>query len=249
VLKEEMFLDESSRKRFKQEAAIIDQLDHPNIVKVIERGESKQNLFIAMEYLQGITLTEKITANERLNVKEALHIMIQIADAMAKIHSKNIIHRDLKPDNIMLIEKKGDPNFVKLLDFGLARTQYQTRLTQTGIVIGTISYLSPEQISGKRSCAASDIYALGTIFYEMLTGNKPFIGETTTDIMKQILGKTPVEPLQCRDDIPRELNHLVMRMLEKEIKSRPVIFDVLAYLQDIESNLNQQTTDKVCITP
>lgn len=249
VLKEEMFLDESSRKRFKQEAAIIDQLDHPNIVKVIERGESRQNLFIAMEYLPGITLTEKITADEKLKVKEALHIMIQIADAMAKIHSKNIIHRDLKPDNIMLIEKKGDPNFVKLLDFGLARTQYQTRLTQTGIVIGTISYLSPEQISGKRSCAASDIYALGTIFYEMLTGNKPFIGETTTDIMKQILEKTPVEPLLCRDDIPRELNRLVMRMLEKEIKSRPIIFDVLAYLQDLESSLYQQTTDKVSYTP
>jgi len=249
VLKEEMFSDESSRKRFKQEAAIIDQLDHPNIVKVIERGESKQNLFIAMEYLQGITLTEKITADERLHIKEALHIMIQIADALAKIHSKNIIHRDLKPDNIMLIEKKGDPNFVKLLDFGLARTQYQTRLTQTGIVIGTISYISPEQISGKRSCAASDIYALGTIFYEMLTGDKPFMGETTTDIMKQILEKNPVEPIRCRDDIPRELNQLVMRMLGKEIKSRPVIFDVLAYLQDIESNLYKQTTGKVSFTP
>jgi len=249
VLKEEMFSDESSRKRFKQEAAIIDQLDHPNIVKVIERGESKQNLFIAMEYLQGITLTEKITADERLHIKEALHIMIQIADALAKIHSKNIIHRDLKPDNIMLIEKKGDPNFVKLLDFGLARTQYQTRLTQTSIVIGTISYISPEQISGKRSCAASDIYALGTIFYEMLTGDKPFMGETTTDIMKQILEKNPVEPIRCRDDIPRELNQLVMRMLGKEIKSRPVIFDVLAYLQDIESNLYKQTTGKVSFTP
>jgi len=249
VLKEEMFMDESSRKRFKQEAAIIDQLDHPNIIKVIERGESGQNLFIAMEYLQGITLTEKITANERLPINEALHIMIQIADALAKIHSKNIIHRDLKPDNIMLIEKKGDPNFVKLLDFGLARTQYQTRLTQTGIVIGTISYLSPEQISGKKSCAAGDIYALGTIFYEMLTGVKPFIGETTIDIMKQVLDKIPVEPLRCRDDIPRELNHLVMKMLEKEIKSRPVIIDVLVYLQDIESKLNQRMTGKISFTP
>lgn len=250
VLKEEMFSDESSRKRFKHEAAIIDQLDHPNIVKVIERGESKQNLFIAMEYLQGKTLTEKIIDDERLDINEALHIMIQIADALAKIHSKNIIHRDLKPDNIMLIEKKGDPNFVKLLDFGLARTQYQTRLTQTGIVIGTISYLSPEQISGKRPYAASDIYALGTIFYEMLTGDKPFMGETTTDIMKQILDKIPVEPLRFRGDIPQELNHLIMRLLEKEIKSRPVIFDVLAHLQEIESNLSTgKINSKVSFTP
>ncbi|UCH95127.1 MAG: protein kinase [Candidatus Aminicenantes bacterium] len=239
LLKEEMFTDESSRKRFKQEAAIIDQLEHPNIVKVIERGESRQNLFIAMEYLQGKTLTQKIELEEKLDIKEALHIMIQVADALAKIHSKNIIHRDLKPDNIMLIVKNGDSNFVKLLDFGLAKTQYQTRLTQTGIVIGTINYLSPEQISGKGSSAASDIYALGIIFYEMLTGEKPFFGETTIDIMKQIMDKVPIEPIRFREDIPGELNRLIMKMLDKEKKSRPIIYDVVSYLKTIDIHLKQ----------
>ncbi len=234
VLKDEMFADEKIRKRFKQEAAIIDQLDHPNIVKVIERGQSRQSLFIAMEYLQGITLNKKIQAEKKLVLTEALHIMIQVADAMTKIHAKNIIHRDLKPDNIMLIQKDQDPNFVKLLDFGLAKMQYQTSLTQTGIVIGTINYLSPEQISGKGSSPASDIYALGIIFYEMLTGEKPFIGETTIDIMKQIMDKTPIEPQRFRDDISPRLNHLIIRMLDKDIKLRPVIYDVLAYLKDIE---------------
>ena len=237
VLKEEMFQDENNRKRFKHEAAIIDQLDHPHIVKVIERGESRQNLFIAMEYLEGKTLSQKIQEENKIEIKIALHIMIQIADALAKIHSKNIIHRDLKPDNVMLIEKKGDQNFVKLLDFGLAKTQFQTRLTQTGVVIGTINYLSPEQISGKGSSSASDIYSLGILFYETLKGEKPFLGETTIDIMKQIMDKVPLPPHRFRDDIPLDLSHLIMRMLEKDKKSRPLIYNVWEYLKTIESQL------------
>jgi ligand-binding sensor domain-containing protein/tRNA A-37 threonylcarbamoyl transferase component Bud32 len=236
VLKEELFKDETNRKRFKHEAAIIDQLDHPHIVSVIERGESRQNLFIAMEYLEGKTLTQKVN-EEKLEIKIALHIMRQIADALAKLHSKNIIHRDLKPDNIMLIERKGDPHFVKLLDFGLARSQFQTRLTQTGVVIGTINYLSPEQISGKDSSAASDIYSLGILFYEMLKGEKPFLGETTIDIMKQIMDKVPIPPHRFRDDIPLDLSHLIMKMLEKDRKSRLRIDDVQEYLKTIEYKL------------
>ena len=231
VLREEMFTDESSRKRFKQEAAIIDQLDHPNIINVLERGQSKQNLFIAMELLEGKTLTDKINEEKKLDVKEALHIMLQITSALGKIHSKSIIHRDLKPDNIMLIEKDGDTNFVKLLDFGLAKMQYQTRLTQTGIVIGTINYMAPEQVEGKGSFAASDIYALGIIFYEMLTGERPFMGETSIDIMKQILDKSPIEPIRFRLDISFELNDLIMKMLEKNIKSRPIITEALEQLK------------------
>ena len=242
VLKEELFKDEINRKRFRHEAAIIDQLDHPHIINVIERGESKQNLFIAMEYLQGKTLTQKIKEEKKLAIKIALHIMRQIADALAKIHSKNIIHRDLKPDNIMLIEKRGDPNFVKLLDFGLARTQFQTRLTQTGVVIGTINYLSPEQISGKDSSAASDIYSLGILYYEMLKGEKPFLGETTIDIMKQIMDKVPIPPHRFRD-IPPELSRLVMSMLEKDKKSRPPIYDVREYLKTLEYQLNHGAPD------
>jgi len=239
VLREDMFADENSRKRFKHEAAIIDQLDHPNIVKVIERGEVKQNLFMAMEYLQGDTLTKKINEDKKITIREALHIMIQIADAIAKIHSKNIIHRDLKPDNIMLINRRGNPNFVKLLDFGLAKTQYQTRLTQTGVVIGTINYLAPEQVAGKESNASGDIYSLGILFYEIITGEKPFIGETTIDIMKQIMDKTPIEPIRFREDVPIDLNHLIMKMLAKDRKARPIIYDVVSHLKAIEYSLHR----------
>lgn len=237
ILREEMFEDQSNIKRFKQEGAIIDQLDHPNIIKVVERGMSGDYYFIAMEYLQGRTLSKKIEEDKQIDLKEGVHIMRQVVSAMKKIHSKNIIHRDMKPDNVMLVQKGSDRNYVKLLDFGLAKTQYQTRLTQTGIVIGTVNYLSPEQISGKGSFPASDIYAMGVMFYEMMTGEKPYRGTTTVDIMKQILDKSPIEPVRFRSDMSLDLNHLIMRMMDKDKEKRPGVASVLDELTVISSNL------------
>ncbi|MGE5342924.1 MAG: two-component regulator propeller domain-containing protein [Candidatus Omnitrophota bacterium] len=234
VLKEEMFSDENSVKRFKQEASIIDQLDHPNIIKIIERGQSKNNLFIAMELLQGKTLTQKITDEKRLEMGEAIHIMRQVSDALAKIHSKNIIHRDIKPDNIMLVTQGEDHNFVKILDFGLAKTQYQTRLTQTGVVMGTICYMAPEQICGKGSMSSSDIYSLGIIFYEMLSGEKPFLGETTIDTMRRIMDSDPIEIERYRPDVPPMLSTLIMNMLEKDREKRPSVLQILDVLANLK---------------
>lgn len=240
ILREEMSADLTNVKRFKMEAAIIDQLDHPNIVKVIERGQSKNNLFIAMEFLEGKTLSQKIKEEKKLNIEEALHIVIQICDAMLKIHSKNIIHRDLKPDNIMLITKDRDPNFVKLLDFGLAKTQFQSSLTQAGVVIGTINYMPPEQITGKGSVLASDVYSLGVMFYEMLTGRKPFSGDTTINIMRQILENAPIEPIRFRNEIPPELNLLIKLMMHKSKESRPSIQEVLDSLKMFRIKMRKQ---------
>ncbi len=237
VLKDELFDDEINRKRFKQEAAIIDQLDHPNIVKVYERGQSQHAMFIAMELLEGITLTEKIETDGSIKIFEALHIMSQMTDALSRIHSKGIIHRDMKPDNVMLITRGEDSNFVKLLDFGLARMQNQTRLTQTGMVIGTINYMAPEQISGKPLSGAMDVYAMGIIFYEMLVGEKPFIGDTTIDIMRQIMDTDPIEPIRFRFDVPSELNELVLNMMEKESGERPTAFMVLDALNRVYGRL------------
>ncbi|MDQ1354895.1 MAG: hypothetical protein QG657_5204 [Acidobacteriota bacterium] len=238
VLREELFEDEKNRKRFRQEAAIVDQLDHPNIIKVYERGQSHRSMYIAMELLEGKTLTKKIEAEGPLDLFDSLHIMAQVTDALAKIHSKDIVHRDMKPDNVMLIERDNDPNFVKLLDFGLAKMQHQTRLTQTGMVIGTINYMAPEQIAGTEISGATDIYSIGVMFYEMLIGKKPFDGDTSIDIMKEIIEKIPMEPIRFREEIPQELNELVLRMMSKKTVERPTAQEVSERIQYIYTRLN-----------
>jgi tetratricopeptide (TPR) repeat protein/tRNA A-37 threonylcarbamoyl transferase component Bud32 len=221
VLRDELFSDTTNKKRFKREAAIIDKLEHPNIIKIFERGESKQTLFIAMEYLEGKTLEHKIDEEGPLRLEESLDIMVQISDALAFIHSKNIIHRDLKPANIMLIEKDGNPNFVKLLDFGLARMELETRLTQSGNLIGTLQYLAPEQVLDAHSAPTNDIFSMGVICYYILSGENPFAGETAIDIMRQIIIKEPVRVSELRPGIPGELDELVMQMINKEPGERP----------------------------
>ncbi|MFC2146767.1 two-component regulator propeller domain-containing protein, partial [Acidobacteriota bacterium] len=166
LIKEEFIFDAVYRKRFLDEGQIIDNLDHPHIVKVFDRGEHNQNLFIAMELLQGQTLEQVIQQKGALSPVESLDIMMQILDALSVIHNAGIIHRDLKPGNIMLVKKGEKENFVKILDFGLAKTQSLSRVTETGMVVGTLSYLSPEQLLNSEYSFASDIYSLGTIFYE-----------------------------------------------------------------------------------
>ena len=226
IMREEYFADETQKKRFKQEASIIDQVVHPNIVEVIERGESDGKLYIAMELLEGPTLAEYIQSDKREDPSSRRLIMAQIADALLNIHEKNIIHRDLKPENIVLIKKGANPYFVKLLDFGLATSQSLSRFTETGMVVGTIFYLSPEQVTGGQLTVASDVYALGIIFYEMLTGRKPFVGETTIDIMKQILEKDPIAPEVFQPRVNRTLSDLVMHMIKKNPNLRPDIATV-----------------------
>lgn len=222
VMKEESSKDNIQRKRFLNEALIIDQLHHPNIVKVIERGEYNNRLFIAMELLEGKPLSHLIKAGLKLPIKEAAAIMDQLLDAIFKIHSKGIIHRDLKPDNIMLIDKdKESKNFVKILDFGLAKNRSLTQLTETGEILGTINYLPPERISNQEFSGAGDIYSLGVIFYEMMTLEKPFLGELQVDVIRSILEKEPIEPARFNPDIPVQLNELIMKMMYKDPLKRP----------------------------
>lgn len=233
VMREELFKDEISRKRFKYEGTIIDSLDHPHIVNIYERGEYKGKLYIAMELLQGKNLAYIIEEEEKIALHQCLSIMIQLSDALAFIHSKNIVHRDLKPANIMLTYQDRNEVMVKLLDFGLARTRFQTRLTRTGILVGTVNYMSPEQVSGLPSTPAGDVYALGIIFYQMVTGQHPFPGDTITEIADNILVSTPEQPNQYCPGIPDELNGLIMQMLAKESKQRPSAASVLHRLKTI----------------
>jgi len=236
VLREEYFSDEVQKKRFKQEASLIDQVVHPNIVHVIERGETDDGLYIAMEVLEGPTLGEFMTQNPGMDIGKALGIMIQIADALQSIHAMNIVHRDLKPDNIKLVERDGNPYFVKLLDFGLAMTQHMSRLTETGMVVGTLFYLSPEQIKGKAISTASDIHSLGVIFYEMMSGAKPFAGETTMDVMRQIGNAAPIDITRFRPDLDRALTILIMLMLEKDPGTRPTAAMIHDALKSMRHN-------------
>ena len=227
ILKNELFNDEKNRKRFKQEAVIIDQLDHPNIVKIIERGISNNNLYMIMELLEGKTLSEIIIGNKIILFDDIIHIMKQVLDAVEKVHKKNIIHRDIKPDNVMLIRKNGDDKFVKLLDFGLATMEYQTRLTQTGMVVGTINYMAPEQITESITSKATDIYSLGVMLYEMVAGRRPYAGESTIALMKQIIDENPIEPIKFRIDISKRLNDLIVKMMNKDSSKRPTLSEII----------------------
>jgi serine/threonine-protein kinase len=221
LIREEFIFDAVYRKRFLDEGQIIDNLDHPHIVKVLDRGEHNHNLFIAMELLEGQTLERVIQQKGVLSPGESLDIMLQILDALSVIHNAGIIHRDLKPGNMMLVKKGEKENFVKILDFGLAKTQSLSRVTETGMVVGTLSYLSPEQLLNSEYSFASDIYSLGTIFYEMLTGEKAYNGETPLEIMQQMFKTEPKPPNALKEDIPDQLNAIVLEMMEKEPGNRP----------------------------
>lgn len=221
VMREELVEDEYSRRRFKQEGSIIDKLDHPNIVKTFERGEYKGKLYIAMEYLQGKTLDQKIKKEKTIPLTQCISIMEQVAGALAFIHSRNIVHRDLKPANIMLVDHEGNPGFVKLLDFGVALMAAQTRLTQSGMLVGSIHFTAPEQITENSYTTAGDIYSMGITFYQMLAGQPAFTGDSITALVEKILDKLPPEPGQLRPGIPEELNRLIMAMLSKMPGKRP----------------------------
>lgn len=233
VLKEELFKVESNRRRFKHEGAIIDKLDHPNILKIFERGVHEETLYFVMEFIEGKTLGKKIEEDGQIDLKEAIHIMIQLTDALALIHSRDIVHRDLKPANIMLTQKNGDPNFVKLLDFGLSKMKYQTRLTESGFFIGTANYLAPEQIIDFEYSPAADIYSLGIIFYEMLIGKMAFTGDSLAAIVDQVLESTPPAPGKIRPEIPGELNRLILEMISKQNNQRPSAQIVLNTLKKL----------------
>ena len=221
LMRDDQAEDEAARKRFLREAAIIDQLDDPHIVAVHERGEHCGRLFIAMELLEGPSLAELIGGGQPLALPVCRHILEQLIVVVARIHGRGVFHRDLKPDNIIIVDRDGDDHFVKMLDFGLAKTQSLTRLTEAGMIVGTIAYLPPEQITEQQFTEASDIYALGVVAYEMLTSKPPFGGATPAEVIKQILSQEPVPPQEQRPEIGDELAGLVLAMMAKEPSDRP----------------------------
>lgn len=233
VMKEEYLLDKVQKERFKKESILVDRLDHPNIVKVYERGEDNDRLYIVMELLQGETLADRYERNDYPTVARCIHILRQLADILVTLYREGIIHRDLKPENIMLITQNEDPDFVKLLDFGIARMKTFTHLTETGHVLGTLPYMPPEVISDGILSLEVDIYSLGIIGYEMLTRRKPFPAENPAEVLNQIINRKPTHPISINPQTPQKLNYLILKMLEKNPAHRPDAFEVLSTLNNI----------------
>ncbi len=212
----ELTRDEESKKRFIHEAKAASTLEHTNICNIHEIDETDDGqIFIVMSSYEGETLKKKIERGP-LKIEEAVNIVIQTAEGLCKAHEKEIIHRDIKPANIFITEE----GVVKILDFGLAKVTGQTQLTQMGITVGTVAYISPEQARGEKIDHRTDIWALGIVLYEMLTGQLPFKGDYEQAVIYSILNEEPKLITELRRDIPSRLAHIVKRILKKNSKDR-----------------------------
>jgi len=227
----------ASLKRFEQEAKAISHLAHPNIVNVFEYGISpKGQPYLIMDYLAGVSLAGLLKEEQRLSVPRALDLFIAICDALAHAHKKGILHRDIKPSNVMLIKTEQHDEFVKLVDFGLAKlmpgADMEVRqLTQTGEVFGSPLYMSPEQVMGQTLDARSDIFSMGCVMYEVLSGVPPFVGENIMETMYKRVADD-VEPLDPALKIPKELETVVMLCLSRQPEGR--YQTMLELMQDLE---------------
>lgn len=191
------------KQRFEQEAKAAAQLNHPNIATIYEINEHEGETFIAMEYIEGETISDKVKTRP-LKIKDAIKIAKQIAEGLHSAHEVGIVHRDIKSANIMLTKK----GMVKIMDFGLAKMSKASMLTKAGTTLGTISYMSPEQSQGEKVDHRADIWSLGIVFYEMISGQLPFKGEYESAIIYSIMNENP-EPLTAvRTGVPMKLEEL-----------------------------------------
>jgi serine/threonine-protein kinase len=239
VLHQQYNEDEDFVERFKREARSVAQLQHPNIVTVIDRGEEDGRQYIVFEFIDGENLKELVVRKGRLDVRDALEIAHEIAQALAFAHENGLIHRDVKPQNVLL---NGDGR-AKVTDFGIARSlDVEHGVTQTGTILGTSNYIAPEQATGQPVDAHTDVYSLGIVLYEMLTGELPFPGESFVAIaMKHIQEPSP-NVLDVRGDVPLRVASMVDRALEKDPEHRfPTMY---AFAAEIEASLAELDRDE-----
>ncbi len=211
--------NEGAMARFDREAAILKQLRHPHVVRLRAVGKYRGTPFIAMEYVDGESLDRVLARRGKLAWEDVVEYGKQLCDALQHAHDKGIIHRDLKPSNLM-VNKAGT---LKLTDFGIAKDTDVTALTGANSTIGTAAYMSPEQCRGDKTLGPkSDLYSLGVCLYELVTGKKPFVAESTIDMFMKQVGETPVRPRKLEPDVPIWLDNLVMFLLEKDKANRPL---------------------------
>ncbi len=219
VLREQFAGDEEFVERFRREAMSVAALNHPGIVQVYDRGRTEDGTFyIVMEYVPGGTLKERIKGKGNLASGEAAGIASQVADALAVAHDRGIIHRDIKPQNVLLTAS-GE---AKVSDFGIARAASAKTMTQTNSLLGTLAYMSPEQVRGERVGPASDLYSLGVVLYEMLTGELPYQGDDPIATAMKHLDEPPRNPQEMNSAVPEELDALVVKLLAKDPEDRYV---------------------------
>jgi hypothetical protein len=210
-------------RRFSREADIGRTLNHPNIARILERGEVEGVPYFTMELLAGETLSAFVAKWGAAAPRTAVQIVAQVAEALDFAHSKGVIHRDLKPSNIMLLPD----GTAKVMDFGIARARRFEGLTTTGAFLGTPEYVAPETIEGGTTEPRSDLYALGVVFYELLTGRRPFSGDTPFTILQRQCHEEPPPPSRIEKEVPKELEALVMRLLRKSPDERPASAEAL----------------------
>src|SRR5437773_8714009 len=215
ILNERHANDEQFVERFRREAKNAAGLSHPNIVSIFDRGLAEGTYYIAMEYLDGRTLKELLVRNGPTPVPIAIDYARQILSALSFAHRNGIVHRDIKPHNIVV----GTDGRLKVTDFGIARSG-ASQMTEAGSIVGTAQYLSPEQARGAPVDPRSDLYSLGIVLYEMLTGQVPFTGDTPVEIAMKHLSQIPEPPSELRSEVPHELDAIVMRALAKDPDQR-----------------------------
>ena len=203
--------DEQFVERFRREASSAAGLNHPNIVQIYDRGEAEGTYYIAMEYLEGRSLKEIILKYAPLSSDRLIPISVQILEALRFAHRRDVIHRDIKPQNIII----DNDDRVKVTDFGIARAGSASTMTEAGSILGTAHYLSPEQARGQPVEAASDLYSLGVVMYEMATGKLPFDGDNPVSIAMQHVHEQPTPPGNIAPDIPENLEAVILRSLGK----------------------------------
>jgi serine/threonine protein kinase len=231
VLPPQYLQDTESSMRFESEARAVSMLEHQNIVQIYEYGEESGTRFIAMQYVDGENLAQRINGKKPMPIVDVVNVAKQICRGLRYAHSKEIIHRDIKPQNV-LIDKN---NVVRVTDFGIAKIISQNDITVTGVTVGTPEYMSPEQAGGQPLTTQTDIYSLGILIYEMLTKTPPFTGNNPISIAYKQVHELPLPPSLKRKDTPKRLELIVLKALKKKLDERyQTVEEMLDHLDSVD---------------